>query len=244
MANFTVTNERDVSGVREVRITIDMGEEQVPLLVYLPEKAAGAPLVFIQHPATSSKDDAFVQGTAAQWARDEGWTCAGIDAPNHGERLGDPMSLFSDSDAFPAIRAQFAAEIAAAIDVIAETEDVDTGRVGYASYSMGSMLGIHAVAADPRFKAAAFFAVGAGQLAGPVAGNESAVPGLTDVATLIVGKSSDELVPRAATEELYEAIGGTKELKYLPGGHFEMGPDIVLTAVEWLRERFLRRKNW
>ncbi len=50
------------------------------------------------------------------------------------------MGLFSDPDAFPAIRAQFAAEISAAIDVIAETESIDTERIGYVSYSMGVTL--------------------------------------------------------------------------------------------------------
>ncbi len=236
MTKFTVTNERDVSGAREVRITIDVGEQRVPLLAYLPAQSATAPLVFIQHPATGSKEDYFVQGTAALWTREEGWACAGIDAPQHGERGGDPMSLFSNPHDFAAIRAQFANEIAAAIDTIAKTENVDATRTAYVSYSMGSMLGLHAVAADPRFKAAAFFAVGAGKLAGPVDGDGSPVPGLTGVATLIVGKQSDELVPRASTEELYEAIGGTKELKYLPGGHFEMGPDIATTAADWLHE--------
>ena len=236
MANYTVSSEEDVSGVREVRFTVEVGDEQVPVLLYLPAEAANVPLVFIQHPATSGKDDNFVQGTASQWAREEGWACAGIDAAMHGERSdGDPMALFANPKAFPEICAQFAAEISASIDAIVEMNDIDTSRVGYASYSMGSMLGLHAVSGDDRFKAAAFFAVGAGNLAGPTAGDGSAIAGLTDVATLIVGKSDDELVPRASTEELYEAIGGVKELKWLPGGHFEMGADIRETAVEWLR---------
>ena len=237
MVHFEVKNERDVSGIREVRITLDVGDERVPLLAYLPEEPREAPLVFIQHPATSSKDDSFVQGTALQWAQRFSWACAGIDAPFHGERgRANPMSLFSDPGAFPKIRAQFAAEISVAIDALVEAEGVDDERVAYMSYSMGSMLGLHAVAGDPRFRAAAFFAVGAGSLAGPTDGDESAVPGLEGVATLIVGKQSDELVSRESTEELYEAIQGTKELKWLPGGHFEMGGDIVTTAEEWLRE--------
>jgi predicted esterase len=52
----------------------------------------------------------------------------------------------------------------------------------------------------------------------------------------IVGKLHDELIPRAATEALYNALPGQKEITWLPGGHFEIGPDVVRAAGEWIRK--------
>jgi fermentation-respiration switch protein FrsA (DUF1100 family) len=53
----------------------------------------------------------------------------------------------------------------------------------------------------------------------------------------IVGKEQDELIPRSATEALYDALPGMKDIVWLPGGHFEIGPDVVKAAGDWLKER-------
>ncbi|MEX0784621.1 MAG: hypothetical protein WD557_18455, partial [Dehalococcoidia bacterium] len=94
-----------------------------------------------------------------------------------------------------------------------------------------------AVARDGRFRVASFCLVGEGGLVGPATGEQSVVPGLERVAVRIVGKASDELVPRAATEALYAAIPGKKDIVWLPGGHFEIGPDVIKAAVDWVKER-------
>jgi predicted esterase len=196
--------------------------------------------VLIQHPATASKDDYFVDEPAKAWAR-LGWACAGLDAPLHGDRdEHNPMGLFANRERFPEIAAQFAAEMSLAIDLLAEVLPLDLSRLGYVGYSMGSMLGVPAVARDGRFKAAAFCLVGEGGLVGPAAGPGSEVPQLADVAVRIVGKTSDELIPRAATEALFNALPGEKDLVWLPGGHFEIGGDVISSAGEWMR-RYLKR---
>ncbi len=50
----------------------------------------------------------------------------------------------------------------------------------------------------------------------------------------IVGKLNDELIPRERTEALFAALPGDKDLQWLPGGHFEIGPDVVRLAEEWM----------
>ena len=72
---------------------------------------------------------------------------------------------------------------------------------------------------------------------GPAEGDDSVVGGLERVAVRIVGKLQDELIPRSATEALYAALPGTKDIVWLPGGHFEIGPDVVKAAGDWLRDR-------
>lgn len=235
---FSSKREQLIDDVREVRFWVTGPGEEVPGLAYLPATAAEPlPLVLIQHPATSSKDDYFVADVARQWAR-RGWICAGIDAPLHGDREEyNPMAIFRKRERFPEIRAQFATELSRTIDALAQELPVDMERLGYVGYSMGSMLGVPAVAQDGRFRAAAFCLVGEGGLVGPAEGEGSVVQGLRDVAVRIVGKEQDELIPRTATEALYEALPGTKDLVWLPGSHFEIGPDVVKAAGDWLKER-------
>lgn len=224
-----------IGEVTEMRFFVRVNGEDVPGMVCYPVGTdAPLPLVLMQHPGMGSKDDYFVRDVAHQWAK-RGWACAGLDAPLHGERANhDPMALFRDRDAYPSIRAQFAAEVSAAIDAMAEAYPVDLSRLGFVGYSLGSMLGIPAVARDSRFKAAAFCLVGEGGLVGAAEGAESDIPKLDHTAVLVVGKEQDELIPRDATERLYEALPGKKALKWLPGGHFEIGPDVVRAGEEWL----------
>ncbi|MCK9519917.1 MAG: hypothetical protein M0R74_12970 [Dehalococcoidia bacterium] len=227
--------EELIGDLREIRYSVEVNGESVPGLLILPASEEGPlPLVFLQHPATSSKEDYFVRDVALRWAQ-RGWACGGIDAPLHGERANfDPMGLFRDRSRYPAIVDQFANELTAVIDALAGHYPVDPARMAYIGYSMGSMLGVPAVARDGRFRVAAFCLVGEGGMVGPASGADSDVPRLETVAVRIVGKLSDELIPREATDALYAALPGEKDISWLPGGHFEIGPDVIRAAEEWV----------
>lgn len=235
MSSFTRLTDDEIGDIREVRFAVETAGQEAPGVLFYADGEEGMPLVVIQHPATSSKDDYFVRDVGMMWAR-RGWACVGLDAPFHGERAGaDPMKLLREREHFPAASAQFAAELTAAVDAIAEKYPVDTGRMGYVGYSMGSMLGIPAVAADGRYKAAAFCLVGEGGLLGSATAEGSPVGQLGGVAVRIVGKLSDEFFSRESTEALYAALPGEKDLAWLPGGHFEIGPDVIKSAEQWLK---------
>jgi dienelactone hydrolase len=226
--------QRTNDALSEVQFSLDVEGELVPGLAFVPEATEPMPLVVIQHPATSSKDDYFVRDVAAQWAH-RGWICCGFDAPLHGDRAThDPMSMLRDPARFAAASRQFSHELSVAIDALAESYPVDRTRLGYVGYSMGSMLGIPAVAADGRFKAAAFCLVGEGSMLGSASDPASPVRGLGGVAVRIVAKQRDEFFSKEATEALYDALPGEKDLKWLPGGHFEIGPDVIKMAGDWL----------
>lgn len=238
MVNTLQIHENAMGNLREVQFWFHEGTEHVPGLLYLPiENPEPMPLVLIQHPGMGSKEDYFVADVARAWAA-RGWICAGLDAPLHGERASaDPMSLFRNPERYPEIRAQFATEVHTMIDLLAAEFPVDVSRLGFVGYSMGSMLGIPAVARDGRFKAAAFCLVGEGGLVGEAEGPDSDVPGLASVAVRVVGKLQDQLIPRERTEALYNAIPGEKDIRWLPGTHFEIGPDVIKLAEEWLLAR-------
>ncbi|MBK9612074.1 hypothetical protein [Candidatus Amarobacter glycogenicus] len=235
MVDALQTHEMPMGNLREVQFWFHQGTEHVPGLLYLPiEHEDPMPFVLIQHPGMGSKEDYFVAEVARAWAR-RGWICGGLDAPLHGERASaDPLSLFRNPDRYPEIRAQFAAEVTTMLDLLSERFPIDMSRVGFVGYSMGSMLGIPAVARDGRFKAAAFCLVGEGGLAGAVDGPDADIPLLQGVATRVVGKLQDQLIPRERTEALYNALPGKKDIRWLPGGHFEIGPDVIKLAEEWL----------
>jgi dienelactone hydrolase len=224
-------------GVIEVRFALSPCSEPAPALLLLPESDGPWPLAVIQHPATSTKDDYFVRDVGMNWAR-RGWACLGLDAPYHGERqVYDPMRVLRQGDQFRALSAQFATELSATVDAVAANCPVDLGRLGFAGYSMGSMLGIPAVAADGRYRAAVFCLIGEGGLLGAAADAASPVQHLATVAVRIVAKQRDEYFSRPATEALYDALPGEKDLVWLPGGHFEIGPDVIAAAESWLQEK-------
>lgn len=229
-------SESLLGDLRQVNFWFRCEGELVPGVAYLPTGATEPmPLVLIQHPGMSSKDEYFVSEVGQRWAK-RGWVCAGLDAPLHGERQKhDPMALFRRPERYEEVRAQFAREVAMALDVLPGHVPIDTARVGYVGYSLGSMLGVAAVARSGRFRAAAFCLVGEGGLAGDVSGPDADVAKLGDVAVRIVGKLNDELIPRERTEALYAALPGERDLQWLPGGHFEIGPDVIRLAEEWMR---------
>jgi predicted esterase len=235
MTALRTSGEQTRDGLLETRFSLDLHERVPGLLIRPSGRAEPTPLVVVQHPGTDSKDGPFVGGPARFWAREYGWTCVGIDAPLHGERdVVDPMRLFAgrtrlDTD----VLEQFATEISATIDAVAAAHPVDLDRLGYVGYSLGAMLGVTAVARDGRFRAASLCLVGEG-LMGPATGPDSVVPLLAKVAVRVVAKEQDEIVPRAATEALYAALPGEKDLVWLPGGHFAIGSDVIDAAGVWL----------
>jgi pimeloyl-ACP methyl ester carboxylesterase len=226
--------------LREARFGLDEGGEHDPAIFYLPSDAEEPlPLVLIAHPATSSKEDYFVRDAAMMWAP-RGMVCGGFDAPHHGERTtGNPLALFQDPELRARAVDQYAAELTAVVDAALALFPADASRMGFVGYSMGSMLGLPAVAQDGRFRAAAFCLVGVGGLGGSCSGPGDYASELGDVAVRVVGKTQDELIPRASTEALYEALPGEKDMVWLPGGHFEIGPDVLTAARDWMTGHLL-----
>lgn len=209
---------------------------EVPGIYFVPRHMEGpTPLVLIQHPAASSKDDYLVAEVARLWAG-RGWVCGGFDAPFHGERVPhDPLAVLREPERFAGIAEQFCAEVTAVIDDLADRFAIDPGRIAFVGYSLGAMLGIHAVATESRIGAAVFCLVGESRLLGPTRDPANPVRGLREIPVRVVAKTDDERVSRADTEALFATIGGEKDLVWLPGGHFEIGPDVADAALDWLK---------
>ena len=222
--------------VVSTRFSVEVAGNSVPALFFAPREPGDGPLplVLIQHPATSSKDDYFVADVARLWTA-RGWVCGGIDAPLHGDREPhDPMSLFVDRDRLEDAVAQFTFEVAAVLEDLEGRYVIDPERIAFVGYSLGSMMGLPAVAASGRFQVAVFCLVGEGGVVGAASSPDGPVRSLTDVSVRIVGKTDDQLIPRESTQALFDALPGEKDLVWLPGGHFEIGPEVTAAAFEWL----------
>ena len=194
---------------------------RVPALVLTPEDAQGPrPVVMLGHGASQSKDEQQTLRIARWLVHREGWAVALIDGPVHGERRSDAGGEVGQ-EAREAILHRETYEAMAVdwqrtVDACAELPDVGTERAAYLGFSMGSLLGLAAVAAEPRFRCAVF-------AIGGIIGEQPNF--LTETArqiarpVLLINQSEDEIFSREAALRLYDALPGPKRLFFHPGAH-------------------------
>lgn len=207
----------------------------------LPPRGAGPfPLVLLQHGLGGSKESPYLDTTAAVWVRD-GVAVASIDFPLHGgrasrkqrERLGLP-GAGGDLALATELMRQAVIDLRRALDAAAEMPEVAAGRVAYAGFSLGGIIGATFCGVDPRPRAAALALAGGG-LGPPETDPLRFVGRIAPRPLLLVGATRDPRVPRAATEALYAAAGEPRELLWFDAGHDAL-PGAALKAM-W---RFLR----
>jgi len=207
----------------------------------LPPRGAGPfPLVLLQHGLGGSKESPYLDTTAAVWVRD-GAAVASIDFPLHGgrasrkqrERLGLP-GAGGDLALATELMRQAVIDLRRALDAAAEMPEVAAGRVAYAGFSLGGIIGATFCGVDPRPRAAALALAGGG-LGPPETDPLRFVGRIAPRPLLLVGATRDPRVPRAATEALYAAAGEPRELLWFDAGHDAL-PGAALKAM-W---RFLR----
>jgi dienelactone hydrolase len=215
--------------------------DRVPGRLLLPPGGAGPfPLVLLQHGLGGSKQSPYLDATAPVWVRG-GAAVASIDFPLHGERasgkLGDPLASSVGGPAralATELMRQAVIDLRRALDAAAGLKGVDAGRVAYAGFSLGSIIGATFCGVDPRPRAAALALAGGG-LGPPETDPLRHVGRFAPRPLLLVGATRDQTVPRAATEALFAAAGEPKQLLWFDGSHHAL-PGKALKAM-WL---FLR----
>lgn len=138
-----------------------------------------------------------------------------------GEPMGDLMARINEECATRAVP-----QWRAALDDLGVT-----GPVGFFGVSLGAAIGVRLVAAEPRITCAVLGLIGADGLAEIAA--EIRVP----IEFLV--QWDDELVPRAASLELFDAFGSSeKSLHGNPGGHVAVPRFEVESAERFYRRHF------
>jgi dienelactone hydrolase len=207
---------------------------RVPALVLTPDGADGPrPVVLLGHGAGGSKDEPQMLQIARWLVRREGFAVAIIDGPVHGERRasanGDVGPEALQTLALPETYHSMAFDWQRTLDACGELPNLGNERPAYLGFSMGTMLGIKTVAAEPRF-VCAVFAIGGIMDSGRNQLSESAAK--IDRPVLMINQSEDEIFSRESTFRLYDQLAGPKRVFFYPGGH----TGVPREAMERVRE--------
>jgi len=211
-------------GVRQRRFEIDRDGRSVPGLVWTPPDADGTrPLVLIGHGASGSKNEEYVMALGRRLVRHLGYAAAAIDGPVHGHRRqggGPELSFFEFGQMWandPGRTDAMVADWRATLDALQGQPEIGAGPVGYWGLSMGTILGLPTVAAEPRISVAVLGLMG---LTGPTKTRIAADAPAVSCPVLFLLQWHDELFPRHQVFELFDALGSSdKRLHAHPGRH-------------------------
>jgi dienelactone hydrolase len=224
--------ETSSRGVRERRFNLDRAGRVIPGLVWTPEDApAPLPLVLIGHGASGSKREPYVVAVARRFVRHHGFAAVAIDGPIHGDRRADggasPDLAFLEFGQLwrddPTMTDQMVEDWRAVLDAVRDLGDVGAGPLGWWGLSMGTIIGLPVVAAEPRIQAAVLGLMG---IVGPTKKRIEADARGLGCPVLLLQQWDDELFARQSTLDLFDAIGSKeKQLHANPGRHTDVPPD-------------------
>jgi dienelactone hydrolase len=228
-------------GVRAFRFEYSSRGDRVPGLLMLPAEAAPPhPLVLLQHGAGGSKEAEYLDAARLPWVR-RGVAVASIDFPLHGERasaklselllsgLGSGLAGARTLALWSEFARQSVHDLARALDALGALPELDGGRVAYAAFSLGAMIGALYCPQDARLRAAALALGGGGQ--GPPHLDPCAhISGFAGRPLLLLNATRDERVPRSAAEALHAAAPEPKQVLWFDCGHADL-PGQALKAM-------------
>lgn len=233
-------------GVSERPFVVTREGDRLPGILWMPEHASGpVPLVLIGHGGQSEKRNPNGLALARRLVRRHGFAVAAIDAIDHGERgpivvsedpAGHPdyIALWKKPETFD----RMVADWSATLDALVVQPGIDGSRVGYWGLSMGTMLGLPFVAAEPRVKAAVLGLCGfAGRSAirGRFGERHRVDAPHVTVPTLFVVQWDDERFDRDGAFELFGLLGSAdKRMHVYPGLHAEVPPEGTDATREFL----------
>jgi dienelactone hydrolase len=233
--------------VRERRVDIEHDGRRVPGLLWTPEVGTGPwPLVLLGHGGSGSKRQDYIVAMARRLARDHGIAAAAIDGPLHGERRPDPTAPP------PLVLAQFAqlwagdgeamtdsmvADWTATLDALQSLPELADGPVGWWGVSMGTILGVPVVAAEPRIAAAVLGLMG---LTGPTRARLERDAPAVRCPVLFLVQWEDVMFSRQDAFALFGALGSPdKRLHAQPGGHGDLPAEELEASVTFLATRLV-----
>lgn len=230
-------------GIRERAATIVGSRGEVPLALWTAEDVAPTGIVLVGHGGSGHKREEYVVALARRLARTTGAAVAAIDGPLHGDRrpgrsMDPTLVLMEFAQAWAADEALTDAMVQdwrATLDALQSLDGLADVPVGYWGLSMGTLLGLPFVAADPRVRACV---LGLAGITGPTAARLAADAARVTVPTLFVVQLDDELFSLDASIALFRAIASEeKRLFAAPGRHREVPKDAFWLTVDFLAAR-------
>ncbi len=243
-----VFHDHDVSsrGVRQRRFDVVHGGRTVPGMLWTPEDAASpSPLVLVGHGVTHSKSESYVVALARTLARHHGIAAVAVDGPGHGDRRpdgsADPALVFAEFSqawaAGPTVVDDMVQDWRAVRGAVQALDEVSGGPVGYWGLSMGTILGVSVVAAEP---AVAVAVLGLWGVAGPGSERLATDAAAISCPVMFLVQWDDELCPRRYQFELFDALGtADKRLHANPGAHSAVPAEQFLASARFLADHLV-----
>lgn len=210
----------------------------VPGVLWSPEGADGPlPLVLLGHGATLEKRTGYLVSLARRLVRHHGIAAAAIDLPGHGNRMPeggvpDLISMWT----LPEVTDQAVGEWQSVLGALDEAEGLGRPGLGYWGLSMGTLLGLSFVAAEPRVQVAV---LGLAGTTAPMAPRLTADAARITCPVLFLMQWHDELFPRHGVLELFDAIGSTDKRMHVNPGLHSAVPVEEIDASEAILARHL-----
>ncbi len=234
--------ERSQGEVDERRFDVERSGRTIPGVLWTPPEGRPAVgLVLIGHGASGHKRADYVAGLGRAFAR-RGMAAAAIDGPVHGERRADGGSNSQltflefcqvwSSD--PSMIDEMLADWRSVLDELLALGQID-GRVGWWGVSMGTIIGLPLVAAEPRIEAAVFGLMG---LTGPTRERFAEDAPRLACPLLFLVQWDDQIFPRQSAFELFDAFGvEDKRLYTHPGRHGDLPPEAFRLSEAFLAQK-------
>ena len=229
-------------GVSEQRFDVTSAGRRVPGILWMPESAREVDAVaLLGHGGGLHKRADYILGTARRLVRRHGISAIAIDGPGHGDRRstqGDPApgdtetdfeEAWSPSDATDRVVEDWQA----ALDAI--QAERGEGPVGYFGLSMGTMMGVPLIAAEPRVQVAVLGLMG---VWGPNRERLASDAPSVQCPVRFLAQWDDEVVPRATALELFDRLGAKeKSLHAHPGKHVQVPAEEMRAIPDFLAAR-------
>jgi len=242
-----VKSTRAIRGGRRVTMEIPLVGQMVPAILLLPDGVARPPAALLLHGYGSRKEQ--MADAVGRSLLDHGIASLSIDLPLHGEREG---TIDIDAVRNPLVLVSqwriALAECGAALEWMAEEEQLGGHCLALAGYSMGSFIGVMVAAQSDHVKALVLAAGGDlpegtpfTRLVRTIANPVAAVKRLDGRPLLMIhGKRDHTVRPEQATR-LFDAASEPKELRWYDAGHWL--PDAATQdAAAWLKARLTRKR--
>ncbi len=230
-------------GVTERGFAVERAERRVPGVVWTPEDAQDVrPLVLLGHGGSGHKRMEYVVAVARWLVRRHGFAAAAIDGPVHGDRRTDGGN---DTDAVnrdffrmwredPTLTDEMVADWRATLDALSDPSVLGAGPVGWWGISMGTILGLPVVAAEPRISVAVLGLMG---LTGPTKERLRADAAAVRCPVLFLVQWNDELFKREKAFDLFDALGtADKRLHASSGTHMQVPVEEFRASVTFLAD--------
>jgi pimeloyl-ACP methyl ester carboxylesterase len=228
--------------VLESAFTLRRDGRDVPGLLWRSPAGAG-PLVLIGHGGSASSSEGYVVALGRHLARDLGCHAVAIDGPVHGGRRGersqdstlvlmDFMQAWSSDDT---MTDEMVADWRHVLDAVHDELGIADEPVGYWGLSMGTILGLPLVAAEPRISAAVLGLCGT---TGPTGDRLAADAAAVTCPTMFLMKWEDELFSHDAVLDLFGRLATEdRTLVATPGSHGAVWPETFAQTAQFLAGR-------